>query len=95
MTGSPEVTPKWRCVRIGDKPGVGQFRTFRHFSPRQRANAKRTLLEGKESPTLIVNERRMVGIQEAKMTIQASSSLKRSRTLPNCSREGRIRDGPC
>ena len=29
-----------------------------------------------------------------KMAILASSSLKRSRTLPNCSREDRIRDGP-
>ena len=28
------------------------------------------------------------------MAIRASSSLKRSRTLPNCSREDRIRDGP-
>jgi hypothetical protein len=42
----------------------------------------------------IADESRIVGIREAKMAILASSSLKRSRTLPNCSREDRIRDGP-
>ena len=32
--------------------------------------------------------------RESKMEIPATSSLKRSRTLLNCSREDRIRDGP-
>jgi len=39
-------------------------------------------------------ESKIAGIWEAKMAILASSSLKRSRALPNCSREDRIRDGP-
>jgi hypothetical protein len=42
----------------------------------------------------IADESRIAGIWEAKMAIRASSSLKRSRALPNCSREDRIRDGP-
>jgi hypothetical protein len=41
-----------------------------------------------------MRESRIAGIWEAKMAILASSSLKRSRALPNCSREDRIRDGP-
>ena len=44
------------------------------------------------TPTL-VNERIVRAIREAKMAVPASSILKRSRTLPNCSREDRIRDG--
>ena len=36
----------------------------------------------------------MLHTREGNLAIPATSSLKRSRTLPNRSREDRIRDGP-
>ena len=82
--GIESGTPLFPCPKstLHLRPPLVLWKSKLHHYRRQR------------SAPAIANESRMVGIRKAKMAIWASSSLKRSRTLPNCSREDRIRDGP-